>query len=372
VEVRVHGNHSVSDVEVLEIAAIAPGDPATDAALEAAARRLRESGRFEEVAVVRRYRGLSVSDRVAVIITVREKTPAAKKLLFLPLVRYVEEEGFSYGARVSAHDLLGAGEFLSLPLSWGGVRRAALEAGVPLAATRVAATVEIRQWENPHYELDDRRFRVGLTVARRLTASLRAAASVDRAAVAFGGLDESLWRFGTSVVLDTRPDRAFPWGGVLASAGWQRVEPGHGAGANRFRVEIAGYRRLLGAPVLAVRGVIDAADGPLPAYERPLLGGMDSLRGWEAGRFSGDNAAHATVELRVPLTAPTSVAHLGVTAFWDVGGVWDHGEALADTRFRHGVGVGAFLIAPVVRVSVAVGADLQGHARFHAGAGFTF
>ena len=47
--------------------------------------------------------------------------------MFLPIVSYADGYGFTYGGRVSTVDLLGIGERLSVPLTWGGTRRAALE-----------------------------------------------------------------------------------------------------------------------------------------------------------------------------------------------------------------------------------------------------
>ena len=47
--------------------------------------------------------------------------------MFLPIVSFADGYGFTYGGRVSTVDLLGIDERLSVPLTWGGTRRAALE-----------------------------------------------------------------------------------------------------------------------------------------------------------------------------------------------------------------------------------------------------
>ena len=73
VEIRIHGNNSVPDEEVLELAGIAVGDFVDSAELDAVARRLATSGRFETVEVHKRYRSLTATDKIALMIVVRER-----------------------------------------------------------------------------------------------------------------------------------------------------------------------------------------------------------------------------------------------------------------------------------------------------------
>ncbi len=47
--------------------------------------------------------------------------------MFLPILGYDDGYGFTYGGRVSTIGMLGMGERLSVPLTWGGTRRAAIE-----------------------------------------------------------------------------------------------------------------------------------------------------------------------------------------------------------------------------------------------------
>ena len=47
--------------------------------------------------------------------------------MWLPMLRYEDGYGFTYGARVSFVDVLGPRSRLSAPLSWGGERRATAE-----------------------------------------------------------------------------------------------------------------------------------------------------------------------------------------------------------------------------------------------------
>ncbi len=58
---------------------------------------------------------------------------------------------------------------------------------------------------------------------------------------------------------------------------------------------------------------------PLPDYEKGLLGGAATIRGYDAGYRAGDNIAAASAELRIPLTTPLSVGRFGIKAFVDAG-----------------------------------------------------
>ena len=135
-EVRVHGNYSVPDADVLRLAGVAPGDRLEAGALEVIAGRLRASERFESVDVRKRYTSLSRTDDVALVLVVRERpgySPAAGRLaqmlaaasrstMFLPILSYAEGQGFTYGGRFALAEALGDRGRLSAPLTWGGRR----------------------------------------------------------------------------------------------------------------------------------------------------------------------------------------------------------------------------------------------------------
>ena len=76
VEIRVHGNQSLPDAEVLALAGVTVGDPAGTDLEETVRKRLEASGRFETVEVRRLYRSLTATNRVALVIVVRERPGA--------------------------------------------------------------------------------------------------------------------------------------------------------------------------------------------------------------------------------------------------------------------------------------------------------
>ena len=113
------------------------------------------------------------------------------------------------------------------------------------------------------------------------------------------------------------------------------------------------------------RSLWTAANGRLPDYERPYVGGATSLRGYPAGAFLGDNVAYGSVELRVPLTTVYEVSQAGFAVFFDAAAAYPHGVSLSDARVNKGLGVGGFIVATFLRLNVDVAHDLEDGVRVH-------
>ena len=158
VEVRLHGNHRFNDEEILRLAGVTIGARMSASELAAVETRLRDSGQFETATVERRYRSLTRRDRVVLLITVQEKVSAASKFLVWPEIRYNEDDNFSVGARVSAKDLLGGDELISVPFTVGGVDRVAFEVSRSWASGfGVGGAYETRGEEHAHFEVRQHR-----------------------------------------------------------------------------------------------------------------------------------------------------------------------------------------------------------------------
>lgn len=389
-EVRVHGNVTVPDAEVLRLAAVAIGDVLAADGVDAVASRLRASGHFASVDVRRRYRSLDMTD-VALVIIVHEHEALAQsgnptpgpmrrvtsRMMFLPILDYEDGYGFTYGARVSTMGLFGGGERISAPLSWGGTRQAAVEVDRAFRTgpvARVYGRFGIRSRENPHYELRDERVEFLARAEHAFARAVRAGVEVGQANVEFGGIDRSQWTFGVDAALDTRGDPAYPMNAVYLGAGWTSLSlDGEDRAINRVRGEASGYLRLARQSVLAVRARYDGADRPLPPYEQPLLGGGASLRGHPTGAFAGDRMAAGSVEVRLPFDSPMGIGRAGMVLFYDAGKTWNVGQRPGDFTLQQGAGAGVFLIAPFVRVNLDVARNLtSGGTRAHFGFGFSF
>jgi outer membrane protein assembly factor BamA len=372
VEVRIHGNYETPDEEVLAAAGIALGDRIDAAELAAIARRLDAAG-FRGIEILQRYRSLTATDEVVLIISLRERLSSASKFLFLPEIHYTEDEKFSIGGRVSTKSLFGGGELISVPVTIGGVDRAALEVTRNWdSGIGVGGRFEYRHYNNPHFDVGDERLIGAAYVEKAFSRAVRFRVHGGWEDIDFGGVRDELLRYGAQLSFDTRPSRSFAYDSVLARAAWQGIDTDSAGVVNRISLELAAYKTLLGPVVLAVRGLYENADAALPAYERPYVGGMVSLRGTRAGTYSGDGQALGTVELRIPLTSMSGLGRAGFTAFWDVAAVWDHGSSPSRAPTHHGVGGGVFLQVPFVDLNIDVGTDLKGSTRVHFGLGYRF
>lgn len=387
-EVRVHGNHTTPDETVLALVGDVVGQPATDALLAEVHGRLERSGRFDAVEVRKRFRSIDNPDDILLMVVVDE-FPGVDPLdagpphpvtrfwrsgMFLPILHREDGYGFTYGGRVSFVDRLGPRSRISVPLTWGGERQARVQVertfrGGPIA--RLSGEAGIGRRVNPHDEIADRRVSMAARAESAPVRWLRLGAGGGRDAVTFGADRDTVTRAGADVTLDTRVDPAFPRNAVHATLGWERLSFDAG-NARRRTLDARGYVGLVGQTVLAVRGLTQTADAPLPRYEQPLLGGTANLRGFDAGFKAGDNLAAVSAELRVPITSPLSVGRFGVKVFADAGTVYPFGDKLSDQVLDRGLGAGAYLHLTVLSMSLDVARARGGGTRFHFGMGVTF
>jgi outer membrane protein assembly factor BamA len=390
----VHGNAYLSDEDVIKLAGVTIGQAIGDAEVEAIRKRLKDSGRFETIEVRKRYRSLTDTSDVALVLLVHERpgirtvedgpsvvlNPIRRvksRLMFLPILSYADGYGFTYGGRMSTVDFLGFGERLSVPLTWGGVRRAALEFERPFKRgplTRIESSFAIWNRENPRFDVRDQRLELKGRAERVLGDLVRLGLDASRATISFGDLDDRLTTVGGNVALDTRGDPAFPGNAVLLSAGWTAMSfrsiPDR---VNRYASDARGYLRVYRQAVVAARAQYVAADAALPPYERLLLGGSSTVRGFHTGAFDGDRTLVTSAELRVPITSVLSGAKLGVSVFYDSGKIWNFGQSAGSVGWHSGAGAGVFLIASIVRLNLDVAHGLKaGDTRVHLSSGFTF
>jgi len=387
-EVRVHGNHTTPDADVLALAGLKVGAPVTDELLRQATDALRRSGRFADVEVRKRFRSIDNPYDILVIVLIDERAgisdtdlmPGPLKRIggasmWLPVLDYSDGYGFTYGARVSFIDPLGPRSRVSFPLSWGGERRAAVEVDRAFERgplSRVEASLSLTRRENPHFDVGDVRREVRLRAERALTSWLRVGGGARATDVSFGGFDDRYIAPGADIVVDTRVDPAFPRNAVHAVVAIEQLRFKDDPAVARWTADLRGYVGVWRSAVVALRAATSQASDTLPRYERALLGGTSMLRGYRFGYRAGDNLAAMSAELRVPVTSPLSVGRLGVKGFVDVGTVYSSGAKLSDQTFDRGVGGGVFFTATVIRMGLDVAWPRDGKPRWHFGLGVTF
>jgi outer membrane protein assembly factor BamA len=386
--VEIRGNHTTPDDVVIQLAGIKVGDPFVENTLAAIRDRLDKSGRFRSVEVLKRYQSISdlsavlvvimVVEREGVTIDVPEPNPWQRfrsNTMWLPILRYEDGYGFTYGARMSFVNVLGKRSRLSVPLSWGGERRASVEVERAFEhgpLTRVLATGGV--WRREHPSLDIGDFREGATflAERAVTPWLRVGGTGSLQSVHFGDVDDTLRTAGFEATLDTRGDPAFPRNAVYASIGWDRLWFDHAADTNRLSTDVRGFLGLFGSAVLAVRVQQIRGTDALPVFEQPLLGGTASLRGFPLGYRYGDRLAAGTLELRMPISSPRNIGRAGIAIFADSGATYDAHTTLDHAKFDTGIGAGWFLQLPVLAFRIDVAHGLGGGTRAHVTLGVTF
>jgi outer membrane protein assembly factor BamA len=386
-EIRVHGNHTTPDGDVLGLSGLKVGDPASEPRLAEALEALRKSDRFENVEVRKRYRSIDNPSDILVMIVIDERagvsaddlTPGFGAQLrsavqWLPIFNYADGYGLTYGVRTAFPDVAGNDSRLSFPLSWGGERRAGveLERSFNDHRTRAGVAFWVNQRVNPHFDQPDLRQQVRFEADHAIVPWMRVGASARVAHVEFGE-DYSARHMaaGPHVTFDTRLDPSFPRNAIHTKIGWEHLTFESG-GAGRFTTDARGYIGISRFAVLALRGQLARSDGPLPEAEQSLLGGADSLRGYRAGHMAGDNLAAVSAEVRMPLNSPVGFGRFGVKGFVDAGTAWASSTRLADQRFERGIGGGVFIGAPLFMMDLDVAWPEEGKPRVHFGLGVSF
>jgi outer membrane protein assembly factor BamA len=397
VEIQVHGNLLTPDAEVLRIAGVETGMAVEANTVDAAAARLRASKRFEQVEVLKRFASIADPSQISLVILVDEgpvtlhddgrvtpgadgppipglKKASALGLMFLPIIKFEDGYGFSYGAQAAIPDVAGKGSRISFPATWGGEKRAAAEFDLPMSVglSRFQTGGGIGRRKNPFFLENDDRTGVWVRGDRAIARPLRVGASAEWEHVTFGDVPDRFVRLGGDVTFDTRIDPIVPRDAIYARAAWDHLTFANTPDANRVDADVRGYLALFGQTVLMIRGQWEGSGQGLPPYLRPLLGGVANLRGFRAGSAAGDTLVGATAELRVPVTSPLDIAKLGVSAFLDTATVYDRGQHVRDQHFERGTGGGVWLSAAFIRFDLYVAHALGGPTRAQFAASVSF
>jgi outer membrane protein assembly factor BamA len=385
-EVRVHGNHTTPDTDILQISGLAAGAEPTDARLKEAEQKLRASRRFEGVELRKRYLSITDPSQVLVMIVVDEHpavsatdlTPGALKKframqMWMPILKHEDGYGFTYGARLAFKDSIGERSRLSVPMTWGGERRIGLDAersfDGPISIVR--GGVSLYRRVNPHFELPDRRTEARVEADKLFTSWLRAGVGARVANVEFGPDYEARHSAaGVHTVVDTRIDPSFPRNAIHTQIGWERLFFGDSAG--RWNTDARGYVGLGGSLVLALKAQLIKADGSLPLVEQSLLGGSGTVRGYPTGHRAGDNLFASSAELRIPLNSPLTFGRFGLKAFVDAGTAWNNGARYDDEPFDRGIGGGVYMGGGPFIIDLDIAKPRTGNVRAHFGMGVTF
>ncbi len=398
--IQVQGNVLTPDAEMRQLAGVAVGAPFTADMPETVAARLKSTHKFESVEVLKRFASLSDPSQIILVIFVNEGPvkleifkgapdgpPSAGQelsrvvrrrglgLLWMPLLDFEDGYGFAYGVQLARPNIVGPNSRLSFPLTWGGERQAGAQLEKifqrgPL--TRVETGAAISQRTNPFFEEDDTRDRLWVRAERAIGEPLRIGASVGWQHVAFLNTTDRFTQTGADVTFDTRLDPFLARNAVYGRASIEHLDFQHAQAATRSELDGRGYIGLYRQNILVLRVLRQDSDVSLPLYLQPMLGGMANLRGLRAGSAIGDTVVSGTAEIRAPLTSPLEIAKAGVSAFVDIGTVYNKGQRLADQHFSRGIGGGVWLAAAFFRLNLVVAHGIGAGTRVHFGTTVSF
>jgi outer membrane protein assembly factor BamA len=390
VDVRVQGNTLTDEAAIVQMAAVEPGQPFTAGLLDTVANRVKAAGRFDRVEVLKRYASIADLSQILLVIVVDEGPVTLRRgadgrvraerrrgppLMFLPILGSEEGYGFTYGALVALPDVAGRGTRLSMPLTWGGERRAGLEWEKRLDSTRLTRLRiggAVLRRESDALGATDTREQGWIRGEREIVRALRLGAWGGVDSVSFDSDRNLVVRTGVDAAVDTRVDPMLSRNAVYVRGAVERLGVRHGPTAVRTLLDANGYVGGPGSSTVVVRVYRDGATRPVPGYLKVLLGRDGTLRGFRAGIAAADTTAAGTLELRVPVTSPLSLGKLGVRAFIDAAAVYDAGASIHDQKFSRGIGGGVWFTATVIRLAVDVAHGSSGATRVQVTSGLLF
>lgn len=181
-----------------------------------------------------------------------------------------------------------------------------------------------------------------------------------------------------AVTLDTRDVRGAPRRGVYAAldgAWYPLIKDGSGA----FGTVTASFASYVTpswwrAMTLATRVSGTATLGTVPYFESAFIGGGRTVRGLPQGRYEGNQAVYANLDLRLRVSQVQFVLpwDFGVLGLADVGRVFVPGEASTVWHPSFGGGLWAALLDRTLAASVNVATGAGQGVFINAGGGFTF
>jgi outer membrane protein assembly factor BamA len=391
-EVRVHGNHLTPDDELVALAGIVIGAPFESRTIADITNRLRQTGRFDEIDVRKRFASIADPTQIVLVLVVNEgpvriDLPSGpdeavrvvprrglRNLMYMPILDAEDGYGFTYGARVAYVGFAGEKSRLSFPLTWGGLKQAGVEFDRVFDAgplSRVEVGGRLQRQRNPAFDEQDTRRRVWAR-AESAVGPVRFGGGAGWQRVSFADADEDLRTATFDVTLDTRLSPVHPRNAVYGRAALEHINFASGGEVQRLTLDGRGYIGLVGQSVLVLRAASADANQSLPPYLKSLLGGWSSLRGFKAGAFVGDTMVTGSIELEIPLNATLSIGKVGVSLFVDAGAVHDRGERLRDATVHSGGGGSVWFTLTAFKMSLSVARGRGAGTRVNFGGGFVF
>jgi outer membrane protein insertion porin family len=135
-------------------------------------------------------------------------------------------------------------------------------------------------------------------------------------------------------------------------------------------IDISSVKKItdnLSKGVLALRAMGGIADTELPSFAAYQVGGMNTIRGYDLGEFSGDKSLVFNVEYRFPLSE-----NFQAVLFADWGQAWDFGQSINLDDLKFGKGIGVRFDTPIGPIRLDYGINEEGEGKTYFSIGHTF
>lgn len=386
--IRFVGNRTTRPYVIARELESKAGEPLVRETLEADLTRLDNLGIFAAVSVLAEADG---GEAVFLTLQLREMPP----IVPFPSFLYTEENGFSYGAALSALNLTGRAISLSARAYFGGTEQRWVKLTHPwIGGDHVSADFfgghRVRDDTMNGFNESSYEFTPGVGRWLGRHGRVRGFLSLFRMQSDVDGktLDpddhDTFFRLGASIGQDTRDSWRAPRRGwkneleVIATFG-----DGDFVTAN---LDLRRYLPTLPGQSLLLSGLVTLQSGTVgvdvPGYLTYYLGGANSIRGYtieELGpALNGKNQLLTTAEYNVDLMPVARrdfwkwsySLGLELALFADAGIAWSESRDLALRRFRGGLGAGLRLLVPgTEQVRFDVGWSPSQGAHFHFASG---
>lgn len=169
----------------------------------------------------------------------------------------------------------------------------------------------------------------------------------------------NLFAVSPSLIYDSRDNAFLPTKGIYSTLSYEKGDlVSDPRKYDQFEADLRAYHRTFfkDKNVMAYRVVWGSTGSGTPEALRFSIGGAETLRGYEYGKFDGFNKFHATVENKIQLNST-----LQFVTFFDIGNAWQNTTTVGGKKvntpdregaknfsdLKKGVGIGIRLNTPI-------------------------
>jgi len=399
-KILVEGNHKTKEHVIIREINILPGDLFNFGVVKKSLQKIYNLGYFEDVSM--KLEPGSEEDTIVLVIKVIEKNTGK----FGIGAGYNSEEGLMGFVSYEENNLFGGGQKVQAKIELGGRTTYKVSFLEPwLANTPTSFGFEVYDTTSKEEEKEEgeviseyEEARLGgkLIFGRRISDTINLGLELKTEKVTYNlvsgswpdNSDEGLTNSLTpTFTYDTRDNVFNPTSGLYGNISIEKAGGFLGGDydfakynltlstyfSTKIVEEVVDIRSIekitdkLSKGVVALRAIGGIADTSLPSFAEYKVGGMNTVRGYDFGEFSGDKSLVFNAEYRLPLSD-----NFQAVLFVDWGNAWDIGETIDVFDLKFGKGIGIRFNTPIGPIRLDYGIDEEGEGKTYFSIGHTF